>query len=100
MDVEIVRNLRKHVENEFDDFTAWSVLSPGASSHGFSHEMKPRLSFTAGSPNSAAQVVHLVAWLHRLIVVVQMEHKHRSALMYLVLWKHRHIWLKAELQLV
>ena len=30
-------------------------LSPGVSSGGFSHEMKPRLSFSAGNPNSVGE---------------------------------------------
>ena len=37
-------------------------LSPGVSSGGFSHEMKPRLSFSAGNPNSDGGDQWLCSW--------------------------------------
>ena len=40
-------------------------LSPGVSCGGFSHEMKPRLSFSAGNPNSDGGDQWLCSWWSR-----------------------------------
>ena len=44
-------------------------LSPGVSCGGFSHEMKPRLSFSAGNPNSDGGDQWLCSWWSRASTV-------------------------------